>query len=113
MYVRYLPLYLLYLGILEHSLLGIRAPPQDSAVPVLAKWYELSNGVILDRRTKTDFAVHAKMYSKLQKRVKGCTIPILVGRMTRIGHGLHRQLDSPARASKKVSFPFLFFSLGH
>src|SRR5277367_702115 len=34
-YVRYLPLYLLYLGISEHSLLGIRAPPQDSAVPVL------------------------------------------------------------------------------
>src|SRR5277367_3425278 len=31
-YVRYLPLYLLYLGISEHSLLGIRAPPQDSAV---------------------------------------------------------------------------------
>jgi hypothetical protein len=25
---------------------------------------------ILERRTKTDFAVHAKMYSKLQKRAK-------------------------------------------
>src|SRR5271170_4714567 len=44
-YVRYLPLYSLYLGISEHSLLGIRAPPQDSAVPVLAEWYEPSNGV--------------------------------------------------------------------
>ena len=42
-YVRYLPLYLLYLGISEHSLLGIRAPPQDPVVPVLAEWYEPSN----------------------------------------------------------------------
>ena len=35
MYVRYSSLYLPYLGISEHSLLGIRAPPQDSVVPVL------------------------------------------------------------------------------
>jgi hypothetical protein len=35
----------LYLGISEHSLPGIRASPQDSAVPVLAEWYEPSNGV--------------------------------------------------------------------
>jgi hypothetical protein len=37
----------------------------------------------LDRRTKTDFAVHAKMYSKLQKRVKGSTIPVLAYRKPR------------------------------
>src|SRR5271156_1114049 len=32
---------------------------------------------ILERRTKTNFAVHAQVHSKLLKRVKGCTIPIL------------------------------------
>ena len=36
---------------------------------------------ILERMTKTDFAVHAKMYGKLQKRVKGCTIPILADKI--------------------------------
>jgi hypothetical protein len=28
-------------------------------------------------RASSDLAIHAKMYTKLQKRVKGCTIPIL------------------------------------
>jgi hypothetical protein len=27
--------------------------------------------------TKTDFAVHVQMHSKLQERVKDCTVPIL------------------------------------
>jgi hypothetical protein len=44
MYTRYLPLYLLYLGISEHSLLGIRAPSQDSVVPVLAECTSLPMG---------------------------------------------------------------------
>jgi hypothetical protein len=79
-YVRYLPLYLLYLGISVHSLLGIRAPPGFGR-PGSSGMVRPFQWGILERRTRTDFAVHAKMYSKLQKRVKGCTIPILADTM--------------------------------
>ena len=54
---------------------------------------------ILERRTRTDlFAVHAKTYSKLWKRVKGCTIPILAdtwacaSRYAPRGHASHGHL---------------------
>jgi len=65
-------------GISEHSLLGIRAPPQDSAVPVLVNGTNLPMGYSRkedqDRQTSP---YTPRRTSKLQKRVKGCNIPIL------------------------------------
>ena len=50
---------------------------------------------ILERRTKTDFAVYAKMYSKLPKRMKGCTISILADRIVEVVNE-HRPLGLDA-----------------
>jgi len=60
------------------------------------------------------FAVHAKMYSKLWKRVKGCTIPILADVMLPLDCLISNVKNvMEEHASSNDHHHFLWFRLPH